>query len=193
MLTALQPTQAHGLRGDAIPSQDHRGDDLLIVISDPLGEGQALEQVGEAVGVEHHADEVRLFGLIAGDQLLGEHVPGSVLVGLQAGKPDARRVQLPAQLQQLGAFGVEVGLDASDLSLEPGDPGIELSQSAVISADCPREGRDPVLAGADLLRQRARVRGARRRRTRAQPEQNGGHHNEHDRDSEAAGEYCDCA
>jgi hypothetical protein len=95
-------------------------------------------------------------------------------------------------LQQLGAFGVEVGLDASDLALESGDAGIQLSQAAVISADRPREGRDPALAGADLLRQRARVRGARRRRARAQPQENGGHQHEHDRDSEAAGECSGC-
>ena len=38
LLAALQPAEAHGLRGDVIPSQDHRGDDLLIVSPDPLGE-----------------------------------------------------------------------------------------------------------------------------------------------------------
>ena len=64
----------------------------------------------------------------------------SALVGLQAGKPHSRGVQLLAQSQQLGAFGVKVGLETSDLALEFGDPGIQLSQAAAISADRFREG-----------------------------------------------------
>ena len=151
MSAAHQCVEAHGLRGDAIPSPDYPGDDLLIVSFDPPGERQALKKVREPVGVEHHGDDVRRIGLITGDQLLREHVHCSALVGLQAGKPKPRGVELLAQSQQLGAFGGKVGLEPSDLALESGDAGIQLSQAAVVSANCSRERRDPVLAGADLL------------------------------------------
>ncbi len=159
---ALQVGQAHGPSGDTIPSQDHRSDDLPIVSRDPLGEGQALKQIVEAVGVEYHADEVGLAGLVAADQHLTEHGLRPALVGLQLGQRDSRYVQLLTQFRQLSEFGVEVRLDPSDLALELGDAGPELSQLAILRPDRPREGRDAALAGADLLRDRALVRSTRR-------------------------------
>ena len=99
----------------------HLADDLSVLVADPLGERQALEQIVEARRIQDDGDDVRRGCLIAADQLLGEGVLIPALDRLQRGQPGPRGRQLVAELQKLGALGVEIGLGAVDLILERGD------------------------------------------------------------------------
>ena len=49
-----------------------RAHDLAVLVGDALEELGALEQVGEAVGLEHHGERVGLVGLVELHEAVGE-------------------------------------------------------------------------------------------------------------------------
>ena len=58
-------------------------DDVEVLLSDPLHERQPVQQILEAGGAEHHADDVGRVGLVGGDELLREHLLGVRLKRLE--------------------------------------------------------------------------------------------------------------
>ena len=60
----------------------------------------ALDQVGEAVGLEDHGRDVRRRRLVGGDQLGDQHLPVAPELDLQRGQVRAGAVQLGLQAGQ---------------------------------------------------------------------------------------------
>ncbi len=58
LLPALEAIQAGGRGLGVHPGVAHRADDALVLLADASQELAALEEVGEAVGVEHDGDDV---------------------------------------------------------------------------------------------------------------------------------------
>ena len=81
--------------------------DLRVLAGDPGHELGAREQVLEAVGVEHHADEVGLVGLVEVQQALGQRAADHDQAGLQAGQAGALLPQLALHRGELLALGVQ--------------------------------------------------------------------------------------
>ena len=71
----------------------HRRDDRAVLLADPLQVGAVLEQVGEAVRVEHDADDVRLVGLVELDEAVGEHALSRARGGRAAGSAGRGRAR----------------------------------------------------------------------------------------------------
>ena len=74
-------------------------DDLLVLLGDAAHEVAALEQVGEAVGVEDHVDDVGHVGLVELDEALRER--------------GARLREALAQPHEAAALGAQVALEAA--------------------------------------------------------------------------------
>src|SRR5437660_1103687 len=81
------------------------------LLADSLRKRDPLEQVVEAMRLKDHADDVRPVGFVVADQLRGEDALCTCLECLQLRQPRSRRVELLAELQQLRALGIQVGLD----------------------------------------------------------------------------------
>ena len=68
-----------------------------------------VEQVGEAVGLEHDGDDVRRVGLVELDQALGERRAATQQPAAQPGRAGRARGAACAWMRgELGALGVEV-------------------------------------------------------------------------------------
>ena len=89
----------------------HARDDRAVLLGDALEEVRALEQVGEAVGAQHDADEVGLVGLVDLDEPRGEQRRGRRRAARAAGPGGRAGRGGSSWTRQLGALGVEVGLD----------------------------------------------------------------------------------
>ena len=121
-----------------------RVDDLAVLVGDPLEELGALEQVGEAVGLEHHGERVGLVGLVELDQAVGERaraLPSARRARARAGRgpPRGRRAPpaAPRALPSSSACtGREAPLRAADLALEAAD-------AVVVALDVLWSGRPP--------------------------------------------------
>ncbi len=130
----------------------HALDQACVAVGDALQELGALEQVGEAVGLEHDRDDVGLVGLVHLDQAIGEQH-----AGLGEALTEPRELQpLPPQvlldLRELGALGVEAGLQPHLLGLEHRDVGLQVADPAADGADV---GRQDALTALVLLDLRA--------------------------------------
>ena len=88
--TAAASALSLGVAGD--------GDDRLLLLLGPVQEVELLEQIGEAVGIEHDRHEVRAVALVAADELAREEHP-------RAGEPAAqqREQRALAGQRRLGA------------------------------------------------------------------------------------------
>ena len=102
------------LAGDGVDLRvAHERDDLAVLVGDAPDELGALEQVGEAVGVQHDGDDVGRLGLVDLDERARAACARVSLEAVaQAHEPGALGAQVGAQALELGALGVEVGLDA---------------------------------------------------------------------------------
>ena len=143
LLADLEGPEPHGLGRDLAPGTLDRGDDAHVLLADPGGEGDLLEQVPEAAGLEDDADDVRVIGLVVVDELRGEHLLGPRLEGLELGEARAGGVELGADLEQLGPLGVEVGLDRGHPMLERGDRRAQLREPTGRRVDRCRPGSRP--------------------------------------------------
>ena len=92
---------------------------------DALHELRALEQVGEAVGLEDHRDDVGLVGLVELDEPVGERGARLGEAGAQPREPDPLAAQLVLHARQLGALVREVGLDPDLARLQRRDVALE--------------------------------------------------------------------
>src|SRR3954454_1572160 len=165
-------------RGEALQARLGRGrvgaggaddpDDPLVLLGDTLHELAALEQVGEAVRVEDHVDDVRDLGAVELDEPLGErgarlrqalaqpHEPAALVATRP--EPAALVAQLVLELRELRLLAVEVGLHGRLAALEPPDPRLQRADALVVRADLAREDAlgplapaDAALRGLDLL------------------------------------------
>ena len=159
LLADLEPAESRGLGGDGAAGGAHLGDDVDVLLADPLHERDALEQVPEPGCAEHDGDDVGIVRLVARHELLRQDLFGVRLVGLEPSESDSRRLQLGLQPAQLGAFGIEIGLDAIQTAGECGDARAELADPPRGRLDRPRKRGDVTLAGADLLLEPADARG----------------------------------
>ena len=105
LVEALGGARRLGARGaDAV-------DDARVLVGDALHELGALEQVGEAVGLEHDGHDVGLVGLVELDETAGERDPRLGEPRAQPREADALLAQLLLDARELRALGVEVALD----------------------------------------------------------------------------------
>ena len=151
LLANLEAPETGGLRGDGAACGADLADDVEVLVADPLHEGQPVEQILEAGGAEHDGDDVRRGGLVAPDELLCEHLLGVRLERLEMAETGAGGAQLEAQLVELGALCVDVGLDAAKPPRQDRDAGIEPGNAAGGGAHRPLERGDVSLAGGDPL------------------------------------------
>ena len=86
-------------------------DDPLVLLGHALHELGPLQQVGEAVGLEDHGDDVRLVGLVALDEPVAERGARLGEPRAQADEADALLAQLVLQPGELVALARQVGLD----------------------------------------------------------------------------------
>ena len=149
-----------------------------------------LEQVRNPRGVEHDADDVGAVGLVVADELLGEHALGVRFERLELREPRARGVSSPAQLEQLGALGVEVGLDPVEPTGQGGDARAELPDPARGGLHITREAGDVAPAGADLLLELSDVGGPGGRGAQLQLQPGGADgHQRHQHGAHGMGEW----
>ncbi len=97
----LEAGEALGGRGRVRLGGADDPDDVAVLVGDPADELLALEQVGEALAVEHDGDDVGPVGLVDLDHPPRQRAPGLDEAGAQ---PDAP-----------GALGAQVGLHAGKL------------------------------------------------------------------------------
>ena len=76
-------------------------DDVGVLLLDPLQVLVAVDEVVEAVRVEHHREQVGLAGAVDVDEPVAEHVQRPLQVGAQLVEPDLVAVQLGLLLRQL--------------------------------------------------------------------------------------------
>ena len=114
--------------------------DLRVLVRDALHEVRAGQQVGEAVGLEHDRDRVGRVGLVELDQAVGERAADDQQPGAQAGQPRALLAQLALDDGELGALGVEAGLQLllagrqpRDVALQGVDPSTSGCEMSVVS------------------------------------------------------------
>ena len=158
----------------AVAQRPHAADDRRVLLLDPAQVLVARDEVVEAVGLEHHGDQVGARRAVDPDQALAQHVE--------------RAAQLRLQLGEALLLAVEAGLDAAQLRdhdglavAQRGDLAGELVDLVVVAGrarsrarpSCPAaarartaSGRAPT-AGPEPRRRRrpaARARRATRRR-----------------------------
>ena len=138
----LEPVEALG-GGDRLDLRvADAGDDPRVLRRGALHELGLLEQVGEAVRLEHDGHHVGRVLLVELDEPVRE-----LDARFREPAPQPREVQPLApqvllDLRELGALGLEVGLEAELLGLEDRDVGLQ-------GVDPAREGAD--LGGQDAL------------------------------------------
>ena len=71
-IALLEPRQLVRLIAGAVAQAPHEPGDLAVLVGDSVEELGALEQVGEAVGLEHHREHVGRVGLVDLDEPVGE-------------------------------------------------------------------------------------------------------------------------
>ena len=128
----------------------HARHDRAVLVGDPLQELGALEQVGEAVGLEHHRERVGLVGLVELHQPVGQR--RAALLQLRAGPRQAvaRDLEVVAHGQQLVAGAVELGLDRAQPALGAADLALEAADAVVVALDVLREDALLALLALDL-------------------------------------------
>ena len=167
LLADLELAEARGLGRDRPAGRAHLADDHDVLLAHALHEREAFEQVPEARGAQHDGHHVRGVGLVAGHELLGEDLLRVRLVRLELDQADVGGDQLGVQPGQLGALGVEVGLDPCEAARQRGDVRAELPEAARRRAHRARQRRDVALAGVDPLLELALARRSSHRRARS--------------------------
>ena len=137
----LEPVEALGEGRGLRLGLAHALDDAGVLRGHALHELGPLEQVGEAVGLEHDGHDVGLVGLVELDEPPGERDLGLRQPRPQLGEPQARAPQLLLDPGELLALRGEVGLEPHLLGLQHGDVALQ--------------GADPLADGADVGRQHA--------------------------------------
>ena len=94
-------------------------------VGDALHELGALEQVGEAVGLEHDGDDVGRVGLVELDEPLGERARASASRARSRASRSALAPQVLLDLGELRALGRPGRLEADLLALELRDVGLQ--------------------------------------------------------------------
>ncbi len=135
LLPSLERVEPSRLRRGLSLGVADGGDDLAVLLADPLQVRAVLQQLREAVGVEHDADHVGLVGLVDLDEAGGQR-------SARAGQPRSQSRQAGAHVaqvllggRQLAALGVELDLDLVLSALERVDAALE-------RVDSPRQRAD---------------------------------------------------
>ena len=141
---------------------------VRVLVGDALELVDPLQQVGEAVGVEHHAHEVGLRGLVLPDELAREHLAVAREAQAQDDQPGARSRSRARRSASWAASRSRLcwipARRARTSSIRPWKPSI-LRLSALISACSARSrARDALIWPGGPPR---RGRGEHARRTRA--------------------------
>jgi hypothetical protein len=104
-------------------------DDDDVLLPNSLNERQAVQEILEAGGAEHHGHQVRGVGFVGGDELIREHLLVVRHRRLELAEARAGSDQLDAELVELGALHRDVGLDVAEAAGERGDARVELSEA----------------------------------------------------------------
>ena len=108
----------------------HAVDDPGVLRRGPLEELGALEQVGEAVGLEHDGHHVGRVLLVHLHEPVGELHARLRQPPAQPREAQALAPQVLLDLRELGALGVEVGLEPHLLGLQHRDVGLQAADLA---------------------------------------------------------------
>ena len=100
---------------------------------------RALEQVGEAVGLEDHRDDVGLVGLVELDEPVAQRRARLGQAGAQLHEPDALLAQLVLDAVELGALARQVGLDPHLALLQRRDVALQVVDAVRVALDRRRE------------------------------------------------------
>ena len=126
-------------------------DDPRVLLGDALHELRALEQVGEAVGLEDHGDEVGLVGLVEMDEPLGQG-------DARLGQPRSQAHDPPALAAKVGLDGGQLRAPAAELTLDRrlpvaqrGDVVLQHVDAARVALDRARQDAFTLLLGPDRL------------------------------------------
>ena len=122
----------------AFASRDE-ADDPRVLVRDALHELGALEQVGEAVGLEHDGDDVGRVGLVELDEARWRARVRRPRGGRAGGRAAPLAPQLAPGPRELGALGVEVGLERLLAVLSARDVGLEALDPARYGGDVGRQ------------------------------------------------------
>ena len=127
-----------GLVSRLVAQHAHAVGDLAVLVGDAFEELGALEQVAEAVGLEHDGQRVGRVGLVDLDQPRGEHLARAWPARCAAARAGRAPPRAVADLEQLRLLAVEARLDVveprlggRDLALHGVDAGVEAARSSV--------------------------------------------------------------
>jgi hypothetical protein len=150
LLAALEHVEPRRGRARVDLGVAHEADDVAVLVVDPGEELLALEQVGEALGVQHHADQVRAVRRIELDQPVGQGAAGDGQPRAQAHQPRALGAQGRLGGDELGALAVEVGLQPRLAGAQSRDPALEPADPARVRRDLRGQDALGALLATDL-------------------------------------------
>jgi hypothetical protein len=149
----------------------HLGDDAVVLTADAARELRALDQVGEAVGVEDDAEDVGRVALVELDQAAGQGAAAFDQLGLEAREPGALGAQVVLDPRQPVELGVQIRLQARLPGLKPRDVGLQRIDPRAEAADISRQHALLRALGVDLVLLLLDAGGERRRPARNRHEQ----------------------
>ena len=126
-------------------------DDPRVLLGHPLHELRALEQVGEAVGLQHHGHEIGLVGLVELDQAPGQRRARLGQPLAQPRQPEPLAPEVLLDLGQLGPLAVQARLEAHLAGLERRDLALERVDPPRVARDVGRQHALAPLAPGDLV------------------------------------------
>ena len=106
-MTCLQRREACGLRGHGLLLRGDVDRRSRVLARDRTEIVDALDQVGEAVGLEDDGRDVRWGRLVGGDQLRDQHLPVTTELDLKRGEAGAGGAQFRAEVGEQVALDIE--------------------------------------------------------------------------------------
>ena len=150
LLARLELVQARGGARRVGLRVAHELDDRVVLVLDAAEELAALQQVGEAVGVQHHGHQVGLVGRVQLGQPPRQDLAPLGQAHAQPGQTGALAAQVLLGLHQLGAARVQVFLDPALAGLQLADRPLQPVDLARPALDVGRQDVLGALAAADL-------------------------------------------
>ena len=144
LVAVLERREEAGLASDGGAGRPRPGHGVRVLLGDPVHEVDLFDELGEAVGIEDHADEIRLAVLVVGDEV--------------GGQSSRRALELVLEIDQAVARRQETVLYVAELCFARAELLLELAQSPVGVGQTVRGLPDLGAVGRDLRFERGRRR-----------------------------------